>query len=160
MELRLMIPISFGFGLIAFYLIGRWYVQPALARASRASGLTPLLLLHSFRYIGLAFLIPGVVDPQMSPLFSVPAAYGDLGVAVLALVALWAVRRQTAIALPLVWIFNIIGTLDLLYAVSQGLQHVQVGQFGAAYYIPTVAVPALLVSHYLLFQLLLRPERT
>jgi hypothetical protein len=88
--------------------------------------------------------------------FANPAAYGDLLAAVLALVALIAVRLDWSVATPLLWVFNIEGTLDLLNAFVQGVQRVHVGDLGATYFIPTVAVPALLVTHFMIFVLLVR----
>lgn len=150
--------LSITFGLLVYSLIAKWYLIPYLVSIPRAQAFMPLLFLHSFRYIGLAFLIPGVVSPELSPMFANPAAYGDLLAAVLALFALIALRCTWPIALLLIWIFNIEGTLDLLNAVYQGLRHTMPGQLGAAYFIPIIIVPALLVVHYIIFKLLLRPE--
>jgi hypothetical protein len=116
------LPISIVMGLLVFGLTARWYVAPLLARLDRKAALTPFLLFHGTRYIGLAFLIPGVTAEPLDPRFAEPAAYGDLLAAVLALVALLALRLDWPIALPLVWVFNIVGTLDLLNAVFQGLR--------------------------------------
>src|SRR5262249_45427378 len=113
---------------------------------------------HWFRFIGLSFLVPGVVSPDLSPAFSHPAAYGDLAAAVLALIASWALSGGAAWALPAVWAFNLWGTLDLLFAFYQGQIGVGIGtgNLGAAFYIPTVLVPALFITHGLMFALLLR----
>jgi hypothetical protein len=157
MNRELIMPLSLVLGLVAFGLTAHWYVMPWLQSVSRKRALTPLLLLHSFRYIGLAFLIPGVTAPALDAGFANPAAYGDLLAAVLALVALIAVRLDGSVATPLLWVFNIEGTLDLLNALFQGVQRVGVGELGATYFIPTVAVPALLVSHAMMFVVLVRP---
>jgi hypothetical protein len=82
----------------------------------RADALMPLLLLHSFRHIGMAFLLPGVTATALDARFAIPAAYGDLLAAVLAFVAILALRQQWAAATPLVWLCNIVGTVDLLNA--------------------------------------------
>jgi hypothetical protein len=105
----------------------------------------------------MAFLVPGVVASTLPTSFAYPAAYGDLLAAVLAFVALIALRLglRWAVAAPLIWIFNLVGTVDLLYALFQGTQLGLVEQLGAAYFIPTIAVPALLVTHFLVFRLLL-----
>src|SRR5262249_39050919 len=127
----------------------------AANRASRRCA--PLLVLHSFRFIGLAFLVPGVVAPDLSAAFASPAAYGDLLAAVLALLALAALRSRWGI--PLVWVFNLWGSADLLYAFYQGnAVGFAPGQLGAAYFIPTVVVPLLLITHGLMFRLLLQGE--
>ena len=152
------LPISIVMGLLVFGLTARWYVAPLLARLDRKAALTPFLLFHGTRYIGLAFLIPGVTAEPLDPRFAHAAAYGDLLAAVLALVALLALRLGWPIALPLVWIFNIVGTLDLLNAVFQGLRYTSDGQLGATYFIPAIVVPALLVTHAIVFWLLVRRQ--
>jgi len=152
--------LSMTMGVISYSLIAKWYLMPYLAKQSRLDAFTPLLLLHSFRYIGMAFLINGVVSQTLPAIFSHPAAYGDLLAAVLALIALMAVRLRWSGALVLVWIFNIAGSLDLLNALIQGLWHIApMGNMGATYFIPAVIVPALLVTHVIIFLLLLRPRR-
>ena len=98
----------------------------------------------------------GVVAEDVAPAFAVPAAYGDLTASVLALLAVVALRFRWPIAIPLVWIFNVEGTLDMLYAVSQGLRHVDAGQLGGVVFIPLLIVPFLAVTHVMIFQLLLR----
>ena len=145
-------------GLAVFGFTAKWYVVPALVDVDRKAALTPFLLFHATRYIGLAFLIPGVTAEPLDPRFADPAAYGDLLAAVLALLALLALRLDWPIAVLLVWIFNIEGTIDLLNAVSQGLRYTQDGHLGATYFIPTVVVPALLVTHAIVFWLLLRKQ--
>src|SRR5262249_12203987 len=126
---------------------------PAQPTARRCAAPAPRL--HSFRFIGLAFLVPGVVAPELSVAFARPAAYGDLIAAVLALLALACLRSRWG--MPLVWVFNLWGTADLLYAFYQGnAVGFAPGQLGAAYFIPTVIVPLLLITHGLVFRLLLR----
>jgi hypothetical protein len=151
--------ISIVLGFVAWGVIAARYLWPALQERTRADALRPILHLHSFRFIGSAFLVPGVVSPELPAAFAGPAAYGDLGAAVLALLALAALRSRLGIGL--VWAFNLFGTADLLHAYYQGRLGVGVepGQLGAAYFIPTVVVPLLLVTHVLVFRLLLRTER-
>ena len=155
---QLILPLSIVMSLISFSLIAKWYLMPALSSMSRVEALTPLLLFHSFRHIGMAFLIPGVTADALDPGFANPAAYGDLLAAALALIALLALRLRWVVAIPLVWIFNIEGSLDLLNALFQGARQANPGALGATYFIPAVIVPALLVTHYLIFVLLLRRE--
>src|SRR5215813_13744544 len=156
MNRELIMPLSLLFGLVAFGLTAQWSVMPWLQSVSRTRALTPLLLLHSFRYIGLAFLIPGVTALALDAGFANPAASGDLLAAVLALGALIAVRRDWSVATPLLWVFNMEGTLDILNAFFQGVQRVRVGDLGATHFIPTLAVPALLVTHFMMFVVLVR----
>jgi len=103
--------------------------------------------------------VPGVVSPELPLAFARPAAYGDLATAVLALLAIAALRNRLGIML--VWAFNLLGTVDLLYAFYQGNRTglgLAPGLQGAAYFIPTVLVPLLLITHGLVFRLLLRRE--
>jgi hypothetical protein len=106
----------------------------------------------------MVFLVPGVTAQSLPGSFANPAAYGDLLAGLLALLALIALRSGWARALAVVWIFNTVGTLDLLNA----LRHVNVPpHLGAAWYIPTLLVPLLLVTHFMVFaRLLRRKDRT
>jgi hypothetical protein len=150
------LPLSITMSLVSFGLIARWYIMPMLARYTLRDALTPFLLFHSFRHIGLAFLVVGVTSSPLDPGFAEPAAYGDLLAAGLAFVALIGLRLNWAIAIPLVWLFNIEGFLDLMNAVYRGFQRVPDGEFGATYFIPAIVVPALLVTHMIMFALLIR----
>jgi len=139
---------------VVYALIARWYVAPRLASLPVGQALQPLLALHAFRHLGMVFLVPTVVGGTLPPSFAVAAAYGDLMAGLLALAAIVALRARAAIAMPLTWIFNILGLLDLVNAFYQGLSHNV--QLGAAYFIPTFIVPALVITHVMMFRLLLR----
>ncbi len=144
---------------LCFGLTAKWYIMPNLRSMPTERALMPLLLVHSTRYLGLTFLLPGVVSSALPPAFAKPAAYGDLLAALLALLALAALRLHLPGALVLVWVFNIFGTADFLVAFFQGFRnHIQPGHLGAVYFIPTVAVPALFIVHVMIFQLLLHRE--
>jgi hypothetical protein len=115
---------------------------------------------HLFlRFIGLSFLIPGVVSANVPRAWSLPAAYGDLVAGILAIIAVLALTltHMAPWAIGIVWIFNIWGALDLLYAgfIGQRL-NLAAGALGAGYYIVTAIVPPLLISHALIFVMLLR----
>lgn len=159
MPTRALFGTSVALSLVVWGIIAARYLWPWLRSRPRAEALQPLLLLHGFRFIGLAFLVPGVVAPDLPSGFARPAAYGDLVAAVLALLALAGLSTRLGIAL--VWVFNIWGTADLLHAIYQGRIGVGVepGQLGAAYFIPTVVVPLLLVTHVLVFRLLVQPVK-
>jgi hypothetical protein len=131
-------------------------VAPWLAGKPLQQALIPLIFPHAFRHVGMVFLVSGVVTQPLSEAFAYPAAYGDLAAGLLALLSLVALRGNWGVAVPLVWLFNIVGTVDLLNA----LRHPNVvPDFGAAWYIPTFLVPALLVTHFMIFARLLRRER-
>jgi hypothetical protein len=157
MSLRAIFGLQVLLSLVGYSLIARFYVAPRLAALPLSAALTPLLLLHAFRHVGLVFLVPTVVGSALPAAFAVPAAYGDLLAALLALLAIAALRNSWTLAIPLVWLFNIEGTLDLLNAFYQGL--INNVLLGAAYYIPTFAVPALFVTHAMIFAMLLRRTR-
>src|SRR5712691_3898053 len=142
--------------LVTYALVARWYVWPRLARLPRPDALVPLLLVHTLRTLGLVLIVPAVTDPEIPRSFSVPLAYGDLIAAALAFIAIAALRLRWEIAIPLVWLFNLEGSVDLLNAAVQGIA-AQATQYslGAAWFIPTFFVPLLWVSHALIFIVLL-----
>lgn len=160
MAIPLVWGVSVAFGLLAWSVFAGQYLWPAISNRERNEAIRPILVLHGFRYIGLAVLIPGVVSSQLSTtVFARGLAYGDLLTAISALLALAALR--TSLAAPLIWIFNIVGTADLLNAFYQGARISlanKPGVLGAAYFIPILGVPLLLVTHILVFRLLLRKE--
>jgi len=118
--------------------------------------LKPILLLHGFRFLRLAFVLPGVVSPDLPAAFAQPVAYGDFMTAILALLALATLGTYTGTALT--WVFNIFGTADLLFAFYLG-SRVSLpntpGLLGAGYFILAAYVPLLLITHGLAFRLLL-----
>jgi hypothetical protein len=146
--------LQFALSLVLGTCLARWHVWPRLSALPTPRALAPLLFVHATRYVGLVFLVPTVVPPGVPAAFAVPAAYGDLLAALLALLALVALRRDWPGAIALVWVFNLVGTADLLYAMSQGVR-LDV-QLGAAYYIPILAVPVLFITHFMIFGLLAR----
>ena len=160
MPIDLVLPLSMTMAVAAWTLIFVWYVHPALRTQGFGSAMQPLILLHCFRYIGLMFLIPGVTAEPLDPRFAAPAAYGDLIAAGLAFVALAALRLRRPLALTAVWIFNIWGLADLLNAVARGFAFTADGALGAAFWIPALFVPPLLVSHGYIFHRLLGEIRS
>ena len=156
MDTQAIFGLQFVMSLVVWGLIAKWLLAPWLAKMPSHDALFWLTLPHAFRHIGMVFLVPGVVAQPLPAAFAMPAAYGDLVTGVLALLALVALRTGWAGALALVWLFNIVGTVDLLNA----LRHVNVAPaFGAAWYIPTFLVPVLLVTHFMIFVRLLRRVR-
>lgn len=149
--------ISYAIAFLVLGLIAKWYLWPAIMDRAPKSALTPLLLYACLRVNGLMFLMPGLVSPELPRAFAVPTAYGDLAAAILALFALWPVRTGNAVALPMVWLFNIVGLLDLIYAnISTFKDHVDPTYLGVSYYLAVLNVPAMVVVHVLIFAYLLR----
>ena len=156
-------PVLFGisaaFGLVVWGAVAWHYIWPALRERPTPENLKPILLLHGFRFLGLAFLVPGVVSPDLPAAFAQPVAYGDFITAILALLALAMLGTRSGAVLN--WIFNIFGTADLLFAFYQG-GRVSLpdtpGLLGAGYLIFAVYVPLLLITHGLAFRILLRTK--
>ena len=137
-----------------FYVAARLYLLPQLSRLRPKQVLVPILLLHSTRHLGMMFLTRGATYPGMPSEFAYPAAFGDLLTAVLALVTLPIVLRGSSLAKPAVWLFNIVGTLDLATAITRATIHNAPVAMGPAYWIPAFWVPLLLVTHYVTFVVL------
>jgi hypothetical protein len=149
---------SIAFSLIAWGMVAARYIWPELRVRQRAEALRPMLVLHSFRFIGLAFLVPGVVSPDLPSAFAHSAAYGDIGAAILALLAL--ISLPSAAGVGIAWLFNVWGTADLFNAFYQANHTgLMAGQLGATYFIPTLIVPLLLITQGLAFRILLQQQK-
>ena len=147
-------------GYVAWLLCLGVYVLPRLKSMDRVEAQRAIATLHSFRFFGLVFILPGVVGPNLPASFATFAAYGDLATGLLAILALLTVRIR-----PLFWLFvvafNLVGSGDLIvdyyHAIQAGLPAVA-GELGAAYAIPIIYVPVLMISHFFAFYLLLRHQ--
>lgn len=156
MNPQIIFVLQLGLSLLVFSLLAKWMLAPWLVNKSQPEALFWLTLPHVFRYIGMVFLVPGVVAQTLPDYFAIPAGYGDLLTSVLALLVLILLRIKLKGVMVLVWFFNVVGTIDLLNA----LRHVDVVEnFGAAWYIPTLFVPLLLVTHFMIFARLLRRKQ-
>ena len=144
---------------VVFYVAARIYLFPHLPRLQPRSVLIPILLLHSLRQLGMMFLTRGATYPGLPPQFAYPAALGDLLAAVLAFISLFLVLRNSLYARPMVWAFNVWGTLDLLDAITLATVYGAPVFMGPAYWIPAFWVPALLVTHYITFIVLTKHWR-
>ena len=147
-------------GYVAWLLCFGAYVMPRLKAMDQVAAQRAIATLHSFRFFGLVFIVPGVVGPNLPGSFATFAAYWDLATGVLAILALLTVRIR-----PLFWllvvVFNLVGVIDLIldyyHAIQVGLPALA-GQLGATYVIPIIYVPALMITHAVAFYLLLRPH--
>ena len=153
------LTVNLAFSTLVFWIAARLYLLPKLANLQPRTVLLPILLLHSFRHLGLMFLAAGATYPGVPTQFAYPAAFGDLLAALLALAAIPAVAGSWRAARPLVWIFNVEGTLDLIAAITLATIYDASAYMGPAYWIPAFWVPALLVTHYITFVVLLRTWR-
>jgi hypothetical protein len=150
------LTINLLFSTLVFWIAARIYLLPNLSKLEPRVVLLPILLLHSFRHLGLMFLAPGATYAGIPPRFAYPAAFGDLLAALLALAAILALVQGARAARPLVWIFNVEGTIDLIDAIALATIYGASPYMGPAYWIPAFWVPALLVTHYITFVVLLK----
>ena len=133
------------------------YVWPAVRAMPRYDALRLLAAFNAFRFLGMNFLVSGFVSSALSSDFANKVGWGDFIAAVLAIFSMAALSWRWSIAVPIVWIFNIWGTLDLLNAYYLGVTTIgNPGLFGAGIYIPALYVPLLLLSHLLAFMILSR----
>jgi hypothetical protein len=157
MPSSILFGISVVAGLAAWGAVAWHYIWPTVSARSSPENLKPILLLHAFRFLGLAFVVQGVVSPELPAAFGQPVAYGDFITAMLALLALTTLGTRTGTVVT--WVFNIFGTADLLFAfyLGSGISLPdRPGLLGAAYFILTAYVPLLLITHGLVFRLLMR----
>jgi hypothetical protein len=147
-------------GYVAWLLCFGAYLFPKLKSMDQVEAHRAIATLHSFRFFGLVFIVPGVVGPNLPASFAAFAAYWDFATGVLAILALLTVRIR-----PLFWLFvvgfNVVGVVDLIldyyHATRIGLP-AMAGQLGAAYAIPILYVPVLMITHVVALYLLVRPQ--
>lgn len=148
-------------GYVAWLLCFGAYGLPWLRSMDRVAAQRAIATLHSFRFFGLVFLVPGVVSPNLPANFAVFAAYGDFATGVLAMLALLTVRIRP-LFWPLVVAFNVVGMVDLItdyyHAIQIGLP-ARAGELGATYAIPIIYVPLLMITHIAAFYFLVRPRQ-
>jgi hypothetical protein len=160
MSSELLFRIQLVFGYVAWLLCFSVYILPWLRRMDRVAAHRAIATLHSFRFFGLVFILPGFVGPNLPASFTTFAAYGDFSTGVLAILALLTVRIR-----PLFWLFvvafNVVGVADLVidyyHAIRAGLP-AMAGQLGSTYAIPIIYVPVLMITHLVAFYWLARPE--
>jgi hypothetical protein len=146
-------------GYVACLLCFGTYFLPKLRSMGRFEAHRVIATVHSFRFVGLVFLLPGVVGPNLPAGFATFAAYGDFATGLLALLALLTARIR-----PLFWsfvvAFNLVGAMDIIvdyYHANQVNLPALAGQLGATYAIPIIYVPILMITHIVAFYWLLRP---
>jgi hypothetical protein len=145
-------------GYVAWLLCFGVYILPRLKTMDHVEAQRAIATVHSFRFFGLVFILPGIVGPNLPVDFATFAAYWDLATGVLAMLALLTVRIR-----PLFWLFvvafNVVGMADIIFdyyhAVEVGLPALA-GELGSAYAIPIIYVPVLMITHVIAFYLLVR----
>jgi hypothetical protein len=160
MNVLALFGISMLMSFVSSGAIAQLFAWPQLRTMIRDKALLVLVAPHMFlRFIGLSFLVPGVVSPLLPAAFAAPAAYGDFVAGILAIAATVALAKRKSWATALVWVFNIWGAVDLLFAMVEALRvGIDPGALGAAFFIPTAIVPPLLVTHALIFRILVQPK--
>jgi len=153
--------IQFTLSLVVYSLIATWYGAPRLSQMSVELALVPLLWIHAFRIVGGSILAPGSVGPGVPIEFREMIGYGDMITGILAILALVALRARVTYAIALVWVCVTVGMLDTVNAIIQSMRfNVFTYPLGVNWVIVTTYVPALLVSSFLIFKLLLGRERS
>jgi hypothetical protein len=161
MEPLVLFGIQFTFCLAAYALIAWWYGAPRLSRLPREAALVPLLWIHAFRIVGGTILAPGSVDAAVPADFRTMIGFGDMATALLALLALVALRFRSRYAMALVWLCLAVGLLDTVNAIIESMRYsVFTHGLGFNWVIVTTYVPALLVSSVLIFIQLRKPGRS
>ena len=159
MPFSILFAINVVFGMAVWGAVTWHYIWPALRERSSPENLKPILLLHGFRFLGLAFVVPGVVSPVLPAAFAQSVAYGDFITSILALVALSALGTRAGTMVG--WVFNTFGMADLVFAFYLGARISlpdTPGLLGAGYFILTAYVPLLLITHGLAFRMLSRTK--
>jgi hypothetical protein len=149
-------------GYVAWLLCFGAYIWPRLKAMDRVEAHRAIATLHSFRFFGLVFILPGVVGPHLPATFASFAAYGDFATGILAMLALVTVRIR-----PLFWLFvvafNVVGAADILidyYHATMADLPAIAGELGAMYVIPIIYVPVLMITHATALYLLVRHVMT
>jgi hypothetical protein len=147
-------------GYVPWLLFVGAYILPKLKSMEPVEAQRAIATLHSFRFFGLVFILPGVVGPNLPAGFTIFAAYGDFATGLLAMLALLTVRIR-----PLFWTFvvafNLVGAADIIVDYYHGNQvglPELAGELGATYMIPIIYVPILMITHVIAFYLLVRHQ--
>lgn len=161
MSPKTIFTLHLALGYVAWLLCFRAYLLPKIKTMGRIEVHRAIATLHSFRFFGLVFILPGIVGPNLPASFAAFAAYWDLATGVLAMLALLTIKIR-----PLFWTFvaafNLVGVIDLLldyYHASKVGLPAMAGQLGVAYAIPIIYVPLLMITHITALYLLLRPKK-
>jgi hypothetical protein len=158
MSPEILFPTHLVFGYVAWLLCFGAYIWPRLSAMDPVAAQRAIATFHSFRFFGLVFILPGVVGPNLPAGFAPFAAYGDFATGVLAILALMTVRVRWAFW-GFVVAFNLVGATDIIldyyHAIRLGLPEIA-GELGAAYWIPVLYVPLLIITHGAAFYLMAR----
>ena len=157
MEITILFAISVLTSLMVWNKLSKKYIWLQVKDLELKKAVQPILILHSFRFAGLSFLVPGVVHAGLNPAWAMPAAFGDFTAAILAFITL--LRINSTSFKFLLWIFNILGLIDLLLAFADGPRYGILPFLGATYFIVILYVPILLLTHLMVFKLLIKNSK-
>jgi hypothetical protein len=158
MSSAIIFNLHLALGYVAWILCTNVYILPRLKAMSRIDAQRAIATLHSFRFFGLVFILPGVVGHNLPAGFAPFAAYGDFATGLLAILALLTIRIGS-LFWPLVVGFNLVGAIDIIVDYYRGATlglPAASGELGSTYAIVIIYVPLLMITHFLSFYLLLR----
>jgi hypothetical protein len=160
MSPQIIFNLHLALGYVAWILCTNAYILPRLKSMNQLDAQSAIATLHSFRFFGLVFILPGVVGHNLPAGFAPFSAYGDLATGLLAILALLTFRIR-ALFWPLVVAFNLVGAVDIhvdyYHGARLGLPALS-GELGAAYPIVIIYVPLLMITHFVSFYLMFRRQ--
>ena len=106
-------------GTVAIILAFQWWIKPRIANLAIQEALLPFVFLNTFRYLGLSFMAKEQFYDGFPAEFLNTVGLLDFSTAILAIIAAISLKNKWSIAIPLVWIFNIVGFGDLITAFPQ-----------------------------------------
>ena len=106
-------------GTIAIFLGFRYWIQPRVSQLQIHDALLPFVFLNTFRYLGLSFMAKEQFYGGFPNDFLTTVGLLDLTTSVLAILSVVALKNRWRFAIPLVWVFNLVGFGDLITAFPQ-----------------------------------------
>ncbi len=106
-------------GTVAIILAFRWWVKPRIANLPIQDALLPFVFYNAFRYLGLTFMAKEQFYDGFPTEFLTTVGLLDFTTAILAIITAISLKNKWSFAIPLVWIFNIVGFGDLITAFPQ-----------------------------------------
>ena len=150
MNLYPIFAIQFLTSIIIYFILSYFFALPYLKTKSRHVALTILTLPHLIRHIGLTLLTPGVVvGANLNQNFATSTSVGDYTTLIFAIISIIALKKKSKIAIPMVWIFNVCGSTDIILALGKGISFQVLKDIGLGWFIIAFWVPLLLVAHIL-----------
>lgn len=148
-------------GTIAILLGYSYWVKPRLAHLSVHDALLPFVFLNTFRYLGLTFMAKEQFYDGFPTEFMTTVGLWDFATSILAILAAIALKNRWTFAIPLVWIFNLVGFSDLISAFPQffGLELYN-QDLGFIWLMFVTFGLATFISHILIFIQLIQSRRS